>query len=116
MLNFIHNILVDSQRALFRVSVMTANDWIWCESIERWNAETIAFEYNVSEYHSEVLSRYYDDRCDFESSLRCHQNEFNVDRLSAIKTLTGWAVDDENTCDLDQIIWDENNRLTGANC
>lgn len=80
-----------------------------------WNAQTVKQEYSLTDEHAELIARTYSERDDFEQSLKSFESEYNTTRKDAVSTLVRWAVTDEETKDIDQKVWDENNRLTGAN-
>lgn len=82
-----------------------------------WNTQTIKDEYGIeSDYEAGLLAEGYKDREDFENELTSHQNEFSehdIKREDAVKTLTQWAVDHDQTKDIDQKVWDQNAMDTG---
>ena len=61
-----------------------------------------------------MIARSYKDSADFEQVLKSHEREYNATRKDAIQTVVRWAITDEKDKGIDQKIWDENNRLTGA--
>lgn len=87
------------------------------EAESNWNTQTIKDEYGIkSDYEAGLLAEGYKDREDFENELTSHQNEFSehdIKREDAVKTLTQWAVDHDQTKDTDQKVWDQNAMDTG---
>lgn len=87
------------------------------EQENSWNAQTIKDEYGIkSDYEAGLLAEGYKDRDDFENELTSHQREFaefDIERDQAVETLTRWAVDHDQTKDIDQKVWDQNAMDTG---
>ena len=79
-----------------------------------WNTQTVKQEYDLNDEQSVLIANAYSDRKDFELSLKSFEREYNATRKDAVTTLVRWAKTSEETKDIDQKAWDENNRLTGA--
>lgn len=104
---------INSQKALDATDANVDDKVIDADASNSWDVETVVDDYDLSAHEAEMIIKYYSSRDDFEQSITSFQEEFDTNREQAVKTLGEWAVRYDEEKDIDQKIWDENNRLTG---
>lgn len=104
---------LNTQKPAVATEVTIDKDKSNAEVADNWDAKTLVNDYKLSDYEAELIIKNTATRDEFEQAITSHQNEFGTERHQAIETLGRWAVEYEETKDIDQKVWDENNRLTG---
>lgn len=104
---------INSQKALDATDANVDDKVIDADASNSWDVETVVDDYDLSAHEAEMIIKYNSSRDDFEQSITSFQEEFDTNREQAVKTLGEWAVRYDEEKDIDQKIWDENNRLTG---
>lgn len=80
-----------------------------------WKAKNIALVYHLDDRTAEIIQNTYADQASFSAAIQDFQKSYNATRQDAISTVVSWAVNHEETKNIDEDVWRENNRLTGAN-
>lgn len=78
-----------------------------------WNTKGVMRTYNLPEYEASLIVDGNNSYEEFNKTISSMQNEFDVSKDTAIATLAKWAVEYHATKDIDDMVWQENNRLCG---